>query len=61
VAARPDLVAREEEERANMWSPRVSDRQERRRCGSKVETHEGNIFLPGAKVSLSGRLDEAVT
>jgi hypothetical protein len=49
MVAQPDSVAREEEERANMWGPHVGDRGERRRCGSKVQTHEGNIFLRGAK------------
>jgi hypothetical protein len=43
MPARPDSAAREEEERANMWGPYVSDREERRRCCPKAQTHEGNV------------------
>jgi hypothetical protein len=27
-----------------MWGSYVSDREERRRCGPKAQTHEENIF-----------------
>jgi hypothetical protein len=49
MVVRPDLAAREEEERANMWGPHVSERDERRWWCPKAQTHEGNVFRRGAK------------
>jgi hypothetical protein len=61
VAAWPDSMVWEEEERADMWGPHVSDRGERRRCSPKAQTHEGNVFRRGRQGStgLLGRLGEA--
>jgi hypothetical protein len=49
MAARPDSVAWEDKERAYMWGPHVSDKEERRRCWLKAQTHEGNVFRRVAK------------
>jgi hypothetical protein len=51
----------EEEERANIWGPHISDREERRRCGPKAQTQEGNIFRWGRQgcTGLPGWLGEA--
>jgi hypothetical protein len=51
----------EEEERADMWAPHVSDREERRRCSPKAQTHERNIFQRGRYgcAGLPGQLGEA--
>jgi hypothetical protein len=38
------VAAWEEEERVDMWGPHASDTKERRRCGPKAQTKEGNVF-----------------
>jgi hypothetical protein len=43
------VAAQEEEQRADMWGPHVSDRGERTRCDPKAQTDVGNIFRQGAK------------
>jgi hypothetical protein len=42
--ARLGSVVQEEEERAEMCAPHVSDRKERRRRGPKARTKEGSII-----------------
>jgi hypothetical protein len=44
VVARLGSVVQEEEERAEMCGPHVSDRKERRRRGPKARTKEGSII-----------------
>jgi hypothetical protein len=59
MVAQPDSVAREEEERANMWGPHVGDRGERcgaaQRCKLMRETYSYGVLRVHEPARLAGR------